>query len=523
MEPRVPRLCPRGLFLPRPYIMPRAAQQETPAWETCDLTKRFPGVVANDSVNLRLYHGEIHGLLGENGCGKSTLIKCLMGVHQPDGGEIRRGGAPVTISDPTAARRAGVSAVFQEFSLIPTLSVAENIQLGTLPGRSWRIDWKAMNARAREVLSRLKVEIDPDAIVGELSVADQQLVEIAKAIETDATLIILDEPTTALGLEEIAELHRVLKGLKEQGAAILYISHRLDEVVELVDCVTVLKDGRVVSAAEETPVTFEGIVGAMIGTVSDHFPKRHAVQEEVLLELRNVRTARKVNGVSFDVRAGEVLGLGGVLGSGRTEIARAIFGVDPITGGEIRIGGQPMTFRSPADAVAAGVALVPENRKADGLFFNFAGLANITISRLDRLGPAMAISLSRERAMGRDLIGKLAITPAAEERLVGLMSGGNQQKIVIARWLFADARVFVLDEPTQGIDVGAKIAVYRLINELTATGHAVVLISSDHDELMAMSDRIAIVNRGTISDIREAGDLRKSDLVRASAGKEKAA
>jgi ribose transport system ATP-binding protein len=354
-------------------------------------------------------------------------------------------------------------------------------------------------------------------------VADQQLVEIAKAIETEATLIILDEPTTALGLDEIADLHRVLRGLKDQGAAILYISHRLDEVVDLVDCVTVLKDGRVVSTAEETPVTVEAIVGAMIGTVSDHFPKRRAVRGDVLLELRDVRTGRRVNGVSFDVRAGEVLGLGGVLGSGRTEIARAIFGVDRLTGGEIRIGGQPVKFRSPADAVAAGVALVPENRKADGLFFNFAGLANITISRLDRLGPAAAMSLTREREMGRDLIGKLAITPAAEDRLVGLMSGGNQQKIVIARWLFADARIFVLDEPTQGIDVGAKIAVYRLINELTAAGHAVVLISSDHDELMAMSDRIAIVSRGTISDIREPGALRKSDLVRASADKEKAA
>ncbi len=503
--------------------MSRAQRSDMPAWELRDLTKRFPGVVANDAITLRLHRGEIHGLMGENGCGKSTLIKTLMGVHQPDGGEILRDGCAVRIADPTKARRAGIAAVFQEFSLIPTLTVAENIHLGQLPGSSLRIDWTAMTKRSREVLRRLRVEIDPGAVVGDLSVADQQLVEIAKAIATDATMIILDEPTTALGLEEIAVLHRVLKGLKADGTAILYVSHRLDEVVELVDCVTVLKDGRVVSTAEETPVTIEAIVSAMIGEVSEHYPKDPAVQDEVLLSLRDVCTANRVRGVSFDVRRGEVLGLGGVLGSGRTEIARAIFGVDPLTGGEIRIGGTPVRLRSPRDAVANGVALVPENRKSDGLFFNFAGLANMSIARLDRLGHPGAISLARERALGRDLIGSLAITPAAEDRQVGLLSGGNQQKVVIARWLFAGARIFVLDEPTQGIDVGAKIAVYRLVNRLAAAGNAVVLISSDHDELMAMSDRIAVVSHGRIADIRPAAEFRKTDLVRASAGEEDAA
>ncbi|MDJ1007569.1 MAG: sugar ABC transporter ATP-binding protein [Paracoccaceae bacterium] len=503
--------------------MTRAPRTDTPAWEASDLTKVFPGVVANDAVNLKVYPGEIHGLLGENGCGKSTLIKALMGVHQPDGGAILRDGVELRIADPTAARKAGVAAVFQEFSLIPTLSVAENVHLGRLPGSTLKIDWAGMKARAREVLTRLNVEIDPEAVVGELSVADQQLVEIAKAIATDATMLILDEPTTALGLDEIAELHRVLKGLKAQGTAMVYISHRLDEVVDLVDCVTVMKDGRVVSTPEATPVSIEAIVGAMIGEVSEHYPKSPSVTQEVALELRDVTTANRVNGASFTVHRGEVLGLGGVLGSGRTEIVRAIFGVDPLTGGEVFVGGEPVRFRSPHDAVAAGVALVPENRKADGLFFNFAGLQNISVSKLDRLGPSAAMSLGRERALGRDLIGKLEITPAAEERLVGLLSGGNQQKIVIARWLFAEARVFLLDEPTQGIDVGAKIAVYRLINELTAAGHAVVLISSDHDELMAISDRIAIVRQGRVTDIRAAEAFEKSDLVRASAEREKAA
>ena len=503
--------------------MRRESTDQVPLWEVKGLTKRFPGVVANDAIDLVLRREEIHGLMGENGCGKSTLIKTLMGVNQPDDGQILREGTPIAIADPTAARKAGISAVFQEFSLVPTLSVAENIHLGMLPGSALRVDWRAMFEHAGDVLARLHVNIDPGAIVGELSVADQQLVEIAKAISAEATMLILDEPTTALGLEEIAELHRVLKGLKRQGTSILYVSHRLDEVVELVDCVTVLKDGKVVSTAEQTPVTIDAIVDTMVGEVAEHYPKVPAVRDEILLELRDVHTANRVNGASFAVRRGEVLGLGGVLGSGRTEIARAIFGVDVLIDGQILLKDAPVNFRSPQDAVAHGVALVPENRKSDGLFFNFPGLSNISISRLDKLGSAASMNLGLERQLGRELITKLEITPAAEERLVSLLSGGNQQKIVIARWLFAGAEVFVLDEPTQGIDVGAKIAVYRLMNELTAAGYAIVLISSDHDELLAMSDRIAVVSHGRVVDVKPAHELEKTDLVRASSQQEEAA
>jgi ABC-type sugar transport system ATPase subunit len=494
-----------------------ATEAPTPAWELRALSKRFPGVLANDRVSLALRAGEIHGLMGENGSGKSTAIKALMGVHQPDEGAILKDGAPVAIADPVAARSLGIAAVFQEFSLVPTLAVAENVFLGRLPRRGGIVDWAAMRRGAAAALGRLDVAIDPDRIVGELSVADQQLVEIAKAIAGEATLLILDEPTTALGPGEIAVLHRVLRGLRAQGAAILYVSHRLDEVVELVDCVTVMRDGRVVSTAAETPVTVEGIVRAMIGAAGEHYPKAAHATAAPLLELRDVRTGNRVAGASLTLHRGEVLGLGGVLGSGRTEIARAIFGLDPLTGGEIRLAGRPVAFGSPAEAVAAGVALVPENRKADGLFFNFAGLANLSVARLDRLGRAGLIDLARERALGRDLIGRLAITPEAEERPVGLLSGGNQQKIVIGRWLFAGAEVFLLDEPTQGIDVGAKAAVYRLIGELTEAGKGVILISSDHDELIALSDRIAIVSHGRIAAIRPARAIDKSDLVRASA------
>jgi ABC-type sugar transport system ATPase subunit len=495
-------------------------EEYLPVWELRNVTKRFPGVVANDSVSLSLVGGRIHGLLGENGCGKSTLIKVLCGVHQPDSGEILCAGRPVVFPDPIAARRAGIATVFQEFSLVQTLSVAENIYLGRLPRRRWRIDWPAMREGARRVLGRIHVAIDPDAIVGDLSTAGQQLVEIAKAIAANASMIILDEPTTALGPDEIAELHRLLLRLRDDGRIILYISHRLDEVVELVDEATILKDGRVVSSAAETPVELRAIVRKMVGRVDEHYPKAANAKPEALLDVRAIHTGNRVAGASFAVRRGEVFGLGGVLGSGRTEIARALFGVDLLRQGEIRLNGKPLKLLSSRDAIAAGIALVPENRKSDGLFFNFDGFRNISIAGLGRITRRTMLDHARERRLAHDLIGSLRITPTAGATPVGELSGGNQQKIVIARWLFAQAELFILDEPTQGIDVGSKIAVYQLINELTAAGKGVILISSDYDELLAISDRIGIVSRGKIIAIRDARTLDKADLVRASADQE---
>ncbi|MBU1176703.1 MAG: sugar ABC transporter ATP-binding protein [Alphaproteobacteria bacterium] len=480
------------------------------------VTKRFPGVVANDAVDLVVKCGEIHGLLGENGSGKSTVIKTLTGVHQPDAGQILRDGTPVSISSPVVARELGVAAVFQEFSLVPSLSVAENIHLGRLPVKAGRVDWQAMRDNARAVLARLRVDIDPDAIVGSLSVASQQLVEIAKAIAANASLFILDEPTAALGQDEIAELHRVVREIKANGAAVLYISHRLDEVAELVDCVTVLKDGKVAARAGETEVNVEAIVGAMVGNVGDHYPKVVATPGETALEVTKLSNGGKVVDVSFAVRRGEVFGLGGVLGSGRTDIARIIFGLDPVVSGEILIHGKKVRLNSPADAIAAGIAYVPENRKFDGLFFNFAGIENMSVAAFGRFTRNGLLDLTAERSLTRELISRLAITPAAEERLVGLLSGGNQQKIVIARWLFARADILLLDEPTQGIDIGAKIGAYNLINELAAEGKSIVLISSDHDELIAMSDRIGIVSNGRLVETKPAAMTSKTDLVRAA-------
>jgi ABC-type sugar transport system ATPase subunit len=362
----------------------------------------------------------------------------------------------------------------------------------------------------------MRVRIDPAAVVSSLSVAEQQLVEIAKALAADASMLILDEPTTALGLTEIAQLHGLLKRLKVAGTAILYISHRLDEVVELVDVATIMKDGRIVCTAAETRIEIPFIVRRMIGEITEHFPKEETSRDDIVLEVNAIATRNRVHDVSFTVLRGEVLGIGGVLGSGRTEIARALFGIDRLIAGEIRWKGKQAKFSSPEDAIKAGIAYVPENRKSDGLFFNLTGFPNMSIARLDKLGGRFAISLRRETEEGQRLVGDLEISPAAETKTVDLLSGGNQQKIVIGRWLFAGAELFILDEPTQGIDIGAKVAIYQLINSLTRAGHSVILISSDHDELLAMSDRIAIIRHGRVESVRNAREISKLDLVRAS-------
>ena len=491
----------------------------TPLWEFVDITKAYPGVLANDKVNIRLMPGSIHGLLGENGCGKSTMIKTLSGVQQPDSGQILHNGKPVTISDPQAARDLGIATVFQEFSIVPTLSVGENIFLGNMPrSRLGVINWGKVHADAARVLTEMNVDISPETITGSLSVGEQQLVEIAKAIAMDARMIILDEPTAALGEDEIERLHALLRAMRAKGTAILYVSHRLDEVERIVDEVTILRNGRVVRASGETEINVTEIVNAMVGEdIGEHYPKEKNASAEVVLEAVDLATNSGVHDVSFTLHRGEVLGLGGVLGSGRTEIARALFGTDELTAGQITLNGRTVRFRREIDAIRAGLALVPENRKFDGLFFNFRAGGNVTAASLGGLSRFGVLNLKAEEQATRDLIRDLEISTQAEEKTVNFLSGGNQQKIVIARWLFSDSDILILDEPTQGIDIGAKIAVYKLINKLTRAGKSVILISSDHDELLAMSDRIAVVQQGTIARTVAASELTHDDLVRASA------
>ncbi len=497
--------------------MDRAGQ---PVWELKGITKQFPGVKANDDVSLSIYPGEVHGLMGANGSGKSTLIKIFSGVYHPEAGEILLNGKPIKMESPIVAREHGIATVFQEFSLVPSLTVKENIFLGRLitQRKTKFVDWNAIYEAANRILRRLEIDIDPDTEVADLPVAGQQFVEIAKAFAADASMLILDEPTTALGMDDIKRLHELLRRMAQEGKSVLYISHRLDEVVDIVDAITILKDGRVVSTADESNVDVNYIITRMVGEeVTGHYPKEDNCSQEVLLKIDNISTANKVNNVTFEVKRGEVFGLGGVLGSGRTEIARALFGLDPLTGGTISVKGQELKFKSPQQAISASFAFVTENRKVDGLFFNFKSPQNLSIANLDDLLRSGFLNLKKETQVCQTFIDTLEISAGAEDQLVGFLSGGNQQKVVIGKWLFTDADVFILDEPFRGIDIKAKIAICQLINQLTARKKAVILISSEQDELLTMSDRVGLVRFGTIEKIVTARELDPTDLVQSSA------
>jgi ribose transport system ATP-binding protein len=424
---------------------------------------------------------------------------------------------------PLAAREAGVATIYQELSLVPTFTVAENIFLGRQPRheRTRLVDWAAMRRQTAELLQQLGVHVHPDAVVGSLSVAEQQLVEIAKAISLQSSVLILDEPTAALGLFETRRLLTLLRQLAAQDKAILYISHRLNEIFQVADRVTLLKDGAMVTSRPISDITMGELVRLMVGTdIAHHYPKVRNVQPVPCLEVENLSTDNGVNGVTFTINVGEVFGLGGIVGSGRTEIARALFGLDRHTGGTVRLNGRRVTFARPDEAIAGSVGYLPENRQAHGLFFNFEAPQNITAPRLTELLVGPFLVLARERRWGREYVKKLNITPTALEKSVRFLSGGNQQKVVIARWLFSQARLLILDEPTQGIDVGAKLEVYQVINELTAQGISILLISSDYAELLAMSDRVAVVRDGRILHIAEAGQLSEYQLLALASGAE---
>lgn len=493
-----------------------------PLWRLAGVSKRFLAVRALTGVDVDFRCGEVHALVGENGSGKSTLVKCLAGVHQPDEGTFFHNGSPVTLGHPLVARAHGVATIFQEFSLVPTLSVAENVFLGRQPlMRGPWIDWDRMREETTRALAELGAATDPDAIVRHLSVADQQLVEIAKAIAINSTLLILDEPTAALGLQETDRLLDLVRELAGRGKAILYISHRLDEVFRVADRITVLKDGRLVATKPVRDVDMDTVVHMMVGRdIEQHYPKAFARTDRVRLGVRDLTTEQGVDRVSFEVRAGEVFGLGGMVGAGRTEIARALFGLDRIASGIIELDGKPVAFARPDEAIDAGIGLVPENRKADGLFFNFEGPRNITTSKWSRVMRGPVFDLAREREVGRRFVDRLKITPTAMDATVRFLSGGNQQKVVIARWLYAEAKVLILDEPTQGIDVGAKLDVYDVINDLAAHGVAIILISSDYPELIAMSDRIAVIREGAVVTILPAEVMTEHRLIAIASGAE---
>jgi rhamnose transport system ATP-binding protein len=464
------------------------------------ISKRFGATAALTDVSLELLPGEIHALVGENGAGKSTLVKILAGVHQPDSGTILLEGEPTVIHGPAQSRALGIAVVHQEPRLFPDLTVAENVFIGHAPSGVLRsIDWRAMRKAAQALFAELDVQFDVGAPVRGLSMADQQLIEIAKALSVEASVLILDEPTASLSAHEVERLFTIVRRLRDRGVAIMFVSHRLDEVFALCDSATVFRDGRHVITAPTAGLTTADLIRHMVGRTVSLFPKVENPIGDVLLEVSGLTRVGVFRDISFDVRAGEIVGLAGLVGAGRTEVARVLFGIDRRDSGEVKLAGTPVAFSSPSAAMSAGIAYLPEDRHQEGLVLDFSIAHNVTLPILPRLFPRLLVREGTERAVATEHTEQFNVRMTGVDQEVGALSGGNQQKVVLAKWLASGPRVLILDEPTRGIDIGAKVEVHRLIADLAAQGLAIILISSDLPEVLAMSDRIIVLHEGRIT------------------------
>jgi ribose transport system ATP-binding protein len=463
------------------------------------IRKTFPGVVALDSVDFDLRRGEVHVLLGENGAGKSTLIKMLSGAYRPDAGRILVDGTETRIHGAQDAERLGIATIYQEFNLVPDLSVAENIFLGRQPRRFGLLDRKRMNADAAQLLARVGVDVDPRTQIRELGIARLQMVEIAKALSLDARVLIMDEPTAVLTTEEVDKLFGIVRKLREDGVGIVFITHHLEEIAALGDRVTVLRDGRSIDQVPASTPEDE-LVRLMVGrSIEQQYPRERADAGAPLLKVRGLTRAGTFHDIDFEVRAGEVVGIAGLVGAGRTEVVRALFGADPYDSGTVEVQGRPLRRHDVNAAMDAGIGLVPEDRKGQGLVLDASVQENLGLVTLGRATRAGFVDRAAQRRAADQISGQLKVRMAGLHQHVRTLSGGNQQKVVIGKWLLADTKVLILDEPTRGIDVGAKVEIYQLINELTASGHAVLMISSDLPEVLGMSDRVLVMSQGRIA------------------------
>ena len=464
--------------------------------------KAFAGVQALRGVSFELEAGEVHALVGENGAGKSTLIKVITGAHAPDQGTIEVQGNPIIDNDPVRARNLGIAAIYQQPALFPELTVAENIALGLEPGGAWRrIRWGERRARAERLLARIGANIHPETEVRRLTMPEQQLVEIARALGADARILIMDEPSASLGDQEVDNLFRVIRELKAQGVGIIYISHRLEELPRIADRVTALRDGTLVGTQAMSEVNRGDLIRMMVGReLSAVFPKTVVERGDVVLEVRGLGCrASGVHEVDFNVRAGEILGLAGLVGAGRTEVSRVLFGLTPADAGEILLRGERVTIDTTARAVELGIAYVPEDRRHHGVILEMSVATNTTLATLGAISRAGLLDFRRERAVAADFVQRLGVKTATIDTPVGNLSGGNQQKVALARWLAAEPAVLILDEPTQGVDVGAKAEIHRLMGDLAARGLAIIMISSELPEILGMSDRIVVMHAGTVA------------------------
>ena len=490
------------------------------------ICKSFPGVRALDNVEIAVRRGSLHALVGENGAGKSTLMNILAGVLPPDKGQILLKGQPVRFRNPREAQGAGISIIHQELNLVPDLNVAENIYLGREPRGRWGlIDYRKMHADARNLLATLDPEIDPRALVGRLRVGAQQIVEIAKALSFDASVIIMDEPTSAITEQEVASLFRLIHQLKQRRVGIIYITHKLAELPQIADEITVLRDGQLIAARAFRDVTHDEIVRMMVGReLAELFPKTVVPAREEVLRVRGMSLRHPerpgdyvVRDVSFDVRSGEVVGLFGLMGAGRTELLHTIFGLHPRTSsGTVAVAGKRVDIRSPQDAIASGLALAPEDRKAEGLVLSMSVAENSSLTCLNRTTHFGIVRPARERRLVGNFLNRLAVkTPSIHERVRNL-SGGNQQKVVLSKWLATEPRVLLLDEPTRGIDLGAKREIYALIDELARSGLGVVVVSSELPEILALADRILVLAEGRVTAEFVRGEATEESVLNAA-------
>ena len=476
--------------------------------ELKNVTKSFPGVLALDNVQFNLKSGEVMALLGENGAGKSTLMKILSGVYTRDAGEMKIFGKEVGDMNPKLAQEMGVAIIHQELNMCQHLTVAQNMFLGREIIRGGQVDNKAMKAEAKRILDDLNIDMDPDTVVGDLAVSKQQMVEIAKALSTNAKILIMDEPTSALTSKEIDDLFVIIRKLKADGKGIVYISHRLEELQHIVDRVTIMRDGKYILTNDFKAMTMSEIIANMVGReIKEKFPRISCNKGKKILEVKNLNAGRMVRDINFELYEGEIVGFAGLMGAGRTETTRAIFGVDPKDSGEIILDGKSVKINCPMDAIKAGIVLAPEDRKKDGLCTKLSIRDNIALPNLDILCDKLGVvNRKKEKEMSDKAVSDLMIKLPNDLVDAGSLSGGNQQKVVVGKWLARNSRVVIFDEPTRGIDVAAKVEIYNLMNQLKAQGIGVMFVSSEMPEVMGISDRIIVMCDGRIT-----GELMRED------------
>jgi ribose transport system ATP-binding protein len=501
-------------------LLPINTSAEPPlVLEMRDITKRFPGVLALENVNFDVRFGEVHALVGENGAGKSTLMKILSGVYERDSGTVRFKRKPINFTTPRQAQEAGIITIYQELNLIPQLSVTENIFLGDEIARGPFLDWQEMHNRASKLLGRLRLNINPRRKVASLGIAQQQMVEVAKALHHQTDLIIMDEPTSALAINEINDLFTIIRQLRAGGVSIIYISHHLDEAFEVSDRITVLRDGHHIATHPTTELDMDRLIRLMVGRqLSEQFPKEIVPRGREVLRVEELTQEGQLYDINLTAYAGEVLGIAGLVGAGRTELVRAIFGADPIDKGTIYLDGKPIHIRSPRDAIRHGIGLLTEDRKQQGLVLKMTMRENTTMAVLKRLTRSLLTSNRKETELVQRFIDELRIKTSGQNQLVMNLSGGNQQKVVLSKWLAIEPRVLIFDEPTRGIDVGAKVEIYRLMNQLARQGVAILMVSSELPEILGMSDRIAVIAQGRIVTIMDRAEATQEEILEYAAG-----